>query len=115
MKQAIVVRNDLKMGKGKMAAQVAHASLSAAEEAMRKRAQWYDEWKEGGQRKVVLKVQSEGELHEVLKKAKAAKLPASLIEDRGLTQLEPGTLTCVGIGPGPDELIDTITGKLKLL
>jgi len=115
MKQTVVVRSDLKMGKGKMAAQVAHASLSAAEEAMRRREEWYDEWKEGGQRKVVLKVQSEGELHEVFKKAKAAKLPASLIEDKGLTQLEPGTVTCVGVGPGPDEAVDAITGKLKLL
>jgi PTH2 family peptidyl-tRNA hydrolase len=115
MKQAVVVRNDLKMGKGKMAAQVAHASLSAAEEAMKKRVEWYDGWKEGGQRKVVLKVQSEDELHEVFKKAKAAKLPTSLIEDRGLTQLEPGTVTCVGVGPGPDDAVDAITGKLKLL
>ena len=105
----------MKMGKGKIAAQVAHASLSAAEEAMKKRAEWYEEWKESGQRKVVLKVQSQGELHELLKKAKAARLPASLIEDRGLTQLEPGTETCVGIGPGPDETIDAITGSLKLL
>lgn len=115
MKQAVVVRNDLKMGKGKIAAQVAHASLAAAEEATKKRADWYDEWKDGGQKKVVLKVQSEEELREVYGKARAGKLPASLIEDRGLTQLEPGTATCVGIGPGPDEAVDAITGRLKLL
>ncbi len=59
MKQAIVVRQDLAMGKGKTAAQVAHASLSAAEEAMRKREEWYGEWKEEGQKKVVVKVKSE--------------------------------------------------------
>ena len=115
MKQAIVVRSDIKMGKGKLAAQVAHASLSAAEETMDRRPNWFGEWKDGGQAKIVLKVQSEETLHELFKKAKAAKLPAALIEDRGLTQLEPGTVTCLGIGPGPDEELDKITGKLKLL
>jgi PTH2 family peptidyl-tRNA hydrolase len=115
MKQAIVVRSDLRMGKGKVAAQVAHASLSAAEEAMQRRQRWYEDWKDGGQAKIVLKVESEDVLRELLQKAKTAGLPASLIEDRGLTQLEPGTVTCLGIGPGPEKEIDAITGKLKLL
>jgi peptidyl-tRNA hydrolase, PTH2 family len=115
MKQAIVVRSDIKMGKGKVAAQVAHASLSAAEEARDRRPRWYDGWKDGGQAKIVLKVDSEEALRELLKKARSAGLPASLIEDRGLTQLEPGTVTCLGIGPGPEADLDAITGKLKLL
>lgn len=115
MKQAIVVRSDLKMGKGKMAAQVAHASLSAAEEARERRPKWYEGWKDGGQAKIVLKVESEDDLRELLRKAKSSGLPASLIEDRGLTQLEPGTVTCLGIGPGPEPELDAITGKLKLL
>ncbi len=115
MKQAIVVRSDLKMGKGKLAAQVAHASLQAAEDALRTRERWFDEWKEGGQAKIVLKVGSEGELEELLKKAKTLRLPASLIQDRGLTQLEPGTTTSLAVGPAPDELVDKVTGKLKLL
>ncbi len=115
MKQAIVVRGDLRMGKGKLAAQVAHASLASAEEAMKRKPEWFEEWKAGGQRKVVLKVQSEEDLQELFRKAKSAKLPAALIQDAGLTQLEPGTVTCVGIGPGSDEQIDALTGKLKLL
>lgn len=115
MKQAIVVRSDLKMGKGKVAAQVAHASLSAAEEAQQKKPKWYEGWKEEGQAKIVLKVDSEEALRGLHKKAKSAGLPASLIEDRGLTQVEPGTVTCLGIGPGPDSELDAITGKLKLL
>ena len=115
MKQSIVVRSDVKMGKGKLAAQVAHASLSAAEEAQNRRPKWYDDWKTGGQAKIVLKVDSEEVLRELLQKAKAAGLPASLIEDRGLTQLEPGTVTCLGIGPAPEPDLDAITGKLKLL
>jgi PTH2 family peptidyl-tRNA hydrolase len=115
MKQAIVVRSDLKMGRGKMAAQVAHASLSAAEETMDKRSDWFGEWKEEGQAKIILKIKTEEALRDLYKKAKAAKLPAALIEDRGLTQLEPGTVTCLGIGPGPEVELDKITGKLKLL
>ncbi len=115
MKQAIVVRTDLKMGKGKLAAQVAHASLSAAEYARERKPRWYDGWKEGGQAKIVLKVDSEGALDDLYRKAKSAGLPASLIQDKGLTQVDPGTLTCLGVGPGPDDEIDVITGKLKLL
>ena len=103
------------MGKGKLAAQVAHASLAAAEEASRRRPDWFEDWKQGGQAKIVVKGSGEEELRELLKKAKSLKLAATLVEDRGLTQLEPGTVTCLGIGPAPDELVDSVTGKLKLL
>jgi peptidyl-tRNA hydrolase, PTH2 family len=115
LKQVIVVRSDLKMGKGKLAAQVAHASLSAAEEAMMRSERSYREWKEEGQPKIVLKVGSEAELMQLLRRARAMHLPAALIQDRGLTQLEPGTTTCLGVGPAPDDLLDRLTGNLKLL
>ena len=115
MKQAIVVRTDLKMGKGKVAAQVAHASLAAAEAAQQKRPAWYSGWKEGGQAKIVLKVGSLEALEDLFRKAKSAGLPASMVEDRGLTQVDPGTVTCLGVGPGPDVEVDGVTGKLKLL
>ena len=115
MKQAIVVRSDLKMGKGKVAAQVAHASLSAAELARLRKPGWYEGWKEGGQAKIVLKIESEELLMDLFQKAKSAGLPASLVEDRGLTQVEPGTVTCLAVGPGPEAEIDGVTGKLKLL
>ena len=115
MKQVIVVRSDLKMGKGKLAAQVAHASISAAEEAMTRSEGWYRDWKVEGQAKIVLKIGSEAELKELLRRARAMHLPAALIQDRGLTQLEPGTTTCLGLGPAPDDLLDRLTGNLKLL
>ena len=115
MKQAIVVRSDLKMGKGKLAAQVAHASLSAAELARLRKPGWYEGWKEGGQAKIVLKIESEELLTDLFQKAKSAGLPATLVEDRGLTQVEPGTVTCLAVGPGPEAEIDGVTGKLKLL
>ncbi|MBI4015099.1 MAG: peptidyl-tRNA hydrolase [Candidatus Aenigmarchaeota archaeon] len=109
LKQAIVLRKDLKMGAGKASAQSAHASVAAFLKASEK-----DEWLSEGMKKVVLKVSSEQELRELFKEAKKAKLPATLIEDAGLTQLEPGTATALGIGPADEKLIDKLTGKLKL-
>jgi PTH2 family peptidyl-tRNA hydrolase len=114
-KQAIVIRTDLKMGKGKIAAQASHAAVSAAEEARKHRAEWWEAWLNEGQRKVVVKVKDEVELLQLKLHAERMRLPHALIYDRGLTQLPPDTLTCLGIGPAPSDRIDKITGKLRLL
>lgn len=114
-KQAIVVRQDLKMSKGKTAAQVAHASVSSYLCAARVRPRWAEAWLEEGQKKVVLKAQSLGDVIELKERADRERIPSALIQDAGLTELEPGTVTCLGIGPAPSEDIDRITGKLKLL
>lgn len=114
-KQVIVFRADLKMSKGKIAAQAGHAAVSAAEEARRNHRDWFEAWLEEGQCKVVLKVKNEDELLELEKKAKELGLPNALITDRGLTEIPPGTITCLGIGPAPAEKVDKITGKLPLL
>lgn len=111
-KQAIVVRKDLKIGKGKLAAHVAHASLGAVEGVDEK---VLEKWKREGGKKVVLKVDDLKELEKLHKKVKAAKLPCYLVRDAGLTQLKTGTTTCLGIGPTEEKKIDKITGKLKLL
>lgn len=111
----MVIRRDLGMGTGKIAAQVAHASLMAAKKAEEKKPDWFAEWFDGGQAKVVVKVQSLEELIEVKKHADSLKLPVVLVLDSGRTQLEPGTATCIGIGPAPEELVDKVTNKLKLL
>jgi peptidyl-tRNA hydrolase, PTH2 family len=110
LKQVIAVRADLKMGKGKIAAQAAHAAVSAADKSRYK-----GEWVAQGQKKTVVKVSGEKELLQVLGKARDLKLPTALIEDAGHTQIEPGTKTCVGIGPAPEDEIDRITGELKLM
>jgi PTH2 family peptidyl-tRNA hydrolase len=113
-KQAIVVRSDLQMGKGKLAAQSAHASLEAMEKTKRQEPDWVEEWRAEGQKKVVLKVGSKKELLELFEAAKK-ELPAALIKDAGLTQIEAGEPTCIGIGPAPEAEIDRFTSKLKLL
>jgi len=114
-KQIIVVRNDLKMGRGKTAAQCSHASLSAYEKVKSNYPAIASGWKQEGQMKVVLKVASEEELLEYYNKAKAAGIPCELIRDAGHTQIEPGTLTCFGAGPWKENELDAVFGKLKLL
>jgi PTH2 family peptidyl-tRNA hydrolase len=114
-KQVIVFRSDLKLSKGKAAAQAGHAAVSAAEEARKQRKNWWEAWLNEGQCKVVLKVKSEKELLALEKQAKEMALPCALIIDRGLTEIPPGTITCLGIGPAPTDKIDKITGNLPLL
>jgi PTH2 family peptidyl-tRNA hydrolase len=114
-KQVIVFRSDLKLSKGKAAAQAGHAAVSAAEEARKHRKNWWEAWLNEGQCKVVLKVKSEKELLALEKQAKEMALPCALIIDRGLTEIPPGTITCLGIGPAPTDKIDKITGNLPLL
>jgi PTH2 family peptidyl-tRNA hydrolase len=109
------MRSDLKMGKGKIAAQAGHAAVSAAEEARKQQPRWLRYWLDEGQCKIAVKVNSETELQEIKEMAGRAGLPHALVTDRGLTQLEPGTVTCLAIGPAPSPEVDKITGKLALL
>jgi len=111
MKQAIVVRSDLDMGTGKLAAQVAHAALSAVEHAD---ASTVKKWKRDGQRKVVLGIDGERALFEIQEQAKNAGLPTGLIRDAGRTQLDPDTPTTVAVGPASEDAVDRITGNLSL-
>jgi len=111
MKQVIAARTDLDMGRGKLAAQVAHASLSAYEDADRRAR---TEWKGGGQKKIVVKVSGERELFEVADRAEREGLPHAVVRDAGHTQLEPGTATTCAVGPGRDDVVDEVTGDYPL-
>ena len=112
MKQAIVLNASLKMGKGKSAAQAAHASIDSFEKTpVSARDQWLNE----GMEKIVLKVSSDNELLELFDKAKRRKLPCALIRDAGRTQIPAGSVTALAIGPAEEDEIDSITGNLKLL
>ncbi len=114
-KQVMVVRDDIEMSRGKLAVQVAHASLSAAENARKNKPDWSKKWKKEQQKKVVVKASSEKELRTLKKKAKKLDIPKALISDAGFTELESGTTTVLGLGPGPESEIDKITGNLSLL
>ncbi|MBW2965704.1 peptidyl-tRNA hydrolase Pth2 [Candidatus Woesearchaeota archaeon] len=112
MKQVILVRQDLKLPKGKLAAQAAHASVEAVFNSDKKKV---DEWRSEGQKKVVLKVADEKELLKYMQEAKDNGLKTALITDAGKTVIAPGTKTCVGIGPDEEGKIDEVTGKLKMV
>ena len=114
-KQVIVFRSDLKMGKGKLAAQAGHAAVSASEEARKRHRTWWEAWVYEGQRKIAVKVKDEQALNELDSQADQLGLPRALIVDKGLTQIPEGTVTCLGIGPAPEALVDKLTGKLPLL
>ncbi len=112
MKQVMVVRNDLKMGKGKIAAQCCHGSVGAYKNADPKKIKI---WEDTAYAKVVCKVNSLEELLELKQKAIENKVPYFLVVDAGRTQLPSSTTTVLGLGPDEDEIIDKITGDLKLL
>ncbi|XP_034746373.1 peptidyl-tRNA hydrolase 2, mitochondrial [Etheostoma cragini] len=113
-KMVLVVRNDLKMGKGKVAAQCSHAAVAAYKQVQRRNPELLKQWEYCGQPKVVVKAPDEDTLIGLLAHAKEVGLPVSLIQDAGRTQIAPGSRTVLGIGPGPAALIDQVTGDLKL-
>ena len=112
MKQVIVVNASLRLPKGKLAAQVAHAAVGAFLEAD---AETQQAWLEEGMPKVVLRGNSTEELMGLQALAMQRHIPACLINDAGRTVVPAGTVTCVGLGPARDDEIDELTGALKLL
>lgn len=114
IKQVIVVRTDLEMGKGKIAAQVGHACVLGAESVRKSHPEWFKTWW-NGQEKIVLKVPGPKELDEIKKHAVDLDIPWSEVTDAGHTQIAPGTTTCISLGPAPEDLINKVTGDLKLL
>lgn len=114
-KVVVLVRTDLDMGKGKMAAQVGHASVECALRAEKKDKKAFDSWMDSGQKKVVLKVPNKDEMIRYMSEARSRGLYVCMICDAGRTQVDPGTATCIGIGPAPCSELDRVTGDLKML
>ena len=112
MKQVMVVRNDLKMGKGKIAAQCCHGSLGAYKKTNPEKIR---KWENEAYAKVVCKVNSLEELLELKKQAIINKVSYYLVVDAGRTQVSTSTTTVLALGPDEDEILDKITGDLKLL
>lgn len=107
-----MINNELKLPKGKLAAQAAHAAVGAYLEASLTEQQ---DWLLEGMPKVILRVDTTADLIRLQSLAEEMGLPTCLIEDAGRTVVPEGTITCLGLGPAPDELIDKLTGELKLL
>ena len=114
VKQVIVVRSDLNLSVGKLAVQVAHASVEASEAARLRYPDVWRLWRSRGCKKVVLKCRDLSELEFLYRKAVSLSLPSALIQDAGLTEVPPGTVTALGIGPYYSDVIDKVTGRLPL-
>eukprot|EP00088_Acartia_fossae_P057614 TRINITY_DN6721_c0_g1_i1.p1 TRINITY_DN6721_c0_g1~~TRINITY_DN6721_c0_g1_i1.p1 ORF type:complete len:104 (-),score=11.38 TRINITY_DN6721_c0_g1_i1:523-834(-) len=102
------------MQKGKAAAQCAHAALGCYKKATKNKAELVTAWEKTGQAKVCLKIDSEEALLDLAAQARELDIPWSIVRDAGRTQVEAGTMTVLGIGPGDVKLIDQVTGHLKL-
>lgn len=115
MKMTLVVRDDLKMGKGKIAAQCAHAAVEGYIRTIRTHPEIVRRWIRSGQMKIVVKAKDEQELIALDQMCKTRGLSSCMIQDAGHTQVSPGTRTVLCIGPAPSQIISEITGHLKLM
>ncbi|KAM3443831.1 hypothetical protein MY4824_000279 [Beauveria thailandica] len=120
-KLVLVVRTDLGMTKGKIAAQCSHATLACykalagnADPGSTER-KMLARWEKYGQAKIALQVKSQDEMLQLCRKARGMGLTAEVVKDAGRTQIEAGSMTVLGVGPAPRSLIDEVTGHLKLL
>jgi peptidyl-tRNA hydrolase, PTH2 family len=111
----IVARKDLDLSKGKLAAQVGHAAVECTLKAQKYARDALAEWLSGGQMKAVVKVAKEEDLYPLKALAERAGLCTALIRDAGHTEIPAGTVTVLGIGPGPARVVDQVTGHLALL
>ncbi|XP_032825197.1 peptidyl-tRNA hydrolase 2, mitochondrial-like isoform X2 [Petromyzon marinus] len=113
-KMVLVVRADLKMGKGKAAAQCAHAAVAAYRLAAARQPGALRRWRRGGQAKIVTRVEDEAALLELQERARALGLGAPVVCDAGRTQVAAGSCTVLAVGPGPVRMVGEVTGHLKL-
>ncbi|KAL0950872.1 hypothetical protein HGRIS_007631 [Hohenbuehelia grisea] len=113
-KMVLIVRTDVAMSPGKVAAQCSHATLACYKALAKKNPKLVKHWERTGQAKIALKAKSEDELQELEALAKSLNLCARSIQDAGHTEVDPGTTTVLGIGPAPVALINQVTGKLRL-
>lgn len=115
VKMVIAMRKDIDLGKGKMAAQAAHAAVSCALKSEKVDKKIFKEWIRTGQKKIVVKIDNLETVYRLKDSAERAGIPTSLITDAGLTQIAPGTVTCLGLGPADEDVIDPLTSEFKLM
>ena len=119
LKMVFLVRQDLKMKAGKIAAQVAHAAIGLYDDIMNGDDEYHIEalnyWNTFGAKKIVLKCDNYETMKQVAIQAKQSQLPFILISDAGHTQIPAGSVTVLGIGPDSSEKINKLTGNFKLM
>ncbi len=119
IKMVFLVREDLKLGAGKIAAQVAHAAVGLYEKISTKGKSYYknalNHWKEFGAKKIVLRCKDLNDIKHTHHECKTFKIPSIMISDAGHTQVDPGTITVLGIGPEISDKLNKITGNFKLM
>jgi len=120
IKQVFIINQDLKMGKGKIAVQVAHGEVLYMEQAFDEgylHPENYISWRKDDDelmKKVVLKA-TENQIDEIIEELCFQKIWCSVVYDRGLTQIPEDSLTCVVVEPLLEEQCDKLFGNLKLL
>jgi PTH2 family peptidyl-tRNA hydrolase len=114
-KMCIVIRTDLGMSVGKMIAQACHAAVDCSEKGKQENHAGWRKWRDEGAKKVALQVDSQEELEELAEKADRLGIVSSVIQDRGLTEVPPGSITALGLGPERNDKIDKLTGNLPLM
>ncbi|KAI5966818.1 uncharacterized protein KGF55_000227 [Candida pseudojiufengensis] len=120
VRMTLVIRQDLKMGKGKAAAQCSHATLSLYKKVTNSNSDAYNpemvkRWEYGnGQAKITLQVPNQEEMDLLYAKAISLGINACIIHDAGRTQIAAGSATVLGLGPAPKRILDEVTGELKL-
>jgi len=110
----LVVRTELRLTAGKVAVQVAHAAVMLSERAAAKEASLWSAWRAQGQKKIVVDGGSLEALELLDRAARSRGILTVWVEDAGLTEVPPGTRTCLGLGPARATEIDPVTGRLPL-
>lgn len=114
-KLILVVRTDLGMTKGKIAAQCSHATLACYKSLNKTQPVLLQQWEKYGQAKVAVQVSSEADLEDLQAKAMSLGICAQVVHDAGRTQIKAGSATVLGVGPAPKSVVDQVTSHLKLL
>lgn len=117
-KMVLVMRKDLNMRKGKMAAQASHAAVSMVTELLSSKEgqKVVQKWMGEGQTKICVGIESEAALVDLAGRAEYAEVPHVIITDAGRTEFNGvPTVTCMAVGPGKIKEMDALTGDLKLL
>jgi PTH2 family peptidyl-tRNA hydrolase len=109
----LIARKDLKLSAGKLAVQCSHAATSCALAANKSEKRLLERWKNDGARKICLQINDLISLQKLAGQAQAANLITHIVKDAGHTEIPPGTITVLGIGPGPRRSIDALVQDLK--